>query len=111
MTNLELANYCSLMLLFSHMRTYELMLILTHGFDADSEKKREEVVKKLLGDKVAIPEITSWGKKELAYPIKKQTEGVYLLATVEADGLLVGEVEKQARLIPDVLRYLLTVKE
>lgn len=74
-------------------------------------KAAETLIKKLIGDGVTIKELTPLGKKQLAYPIKKQTEAVYLLATIEADGLVVGEVEKQARLMPDVLRYLLTVKE
>lgn len=87
------------------------MLILMPSFEGENERKREDIIKKLLGDKVTVREITSWGKRQLAYPIKKQTEGIYLLAMIDADSLVVGEVEKQARLMPDVLRYLLTVKE
>ena len=87
-------------------RQYELMVLLKPEFDAESIKKREEVVKKLLGDGVTLKEVTSLGKKQLTYPIKKQTDAVYLLAHIEAEKLSVGDIEKKSKLVEEVLRWL-----
>ncbi|MBI3956166.1 30S ribosomal protein S6 [Candidatus Gottesmanbacteria bacterium] len=92
------------------MRIYELMLIIRPEVEV-SEKKAEDIVKKIVekvGGKLAS--VTVWGKKALAFPIRKTTEGTYLLATVEADGLKSADLEKQVRMGSDILRFLLTVK-
>lgn len=92
-------------------RAYELMVVLRPDFDGENTKKREEIVKKLLGGNIVLKELASLGKKQLAYPIKKQLEGFYLLAQVEAEALKLGEIDKRAKLDDVVLRYLLTLKE
>ncbi|MFZ5845504.1 MAG: 30S ribosomal protein S6 [Patescibacteria group bacterium] len=93
------------------MRDYELMLVLAPDFDAEKSKSGEELVKKLLGGaKATLSELNVLGKKPLAYPIKKQTEGVYLLAKVTGEQLAVAQLEKQAKLEGKVLRFLLTAR-
>lgn len=91
-------------------RKYELMVVLSTSGDYESEKKREDVVKKLIGDSASLDALTLLGKKLLAYPIKKQTEGVYLLATVTGTGLKVGDIQKRSSQMAEVLRYLLIGK-
>lgn len=93
------------------MRIYELMLIVRPEVEV-SEKKAEDMVKKLIekvGGKLAS--VTVWGKKALAYPIQKATEGTYLLATVEGEGLRSADIEKEVRMGSDIMRFLLTVKD
>ena len=92
------------------MRQYELMVVFAPTFDEKNEKHLEDVVKKLVGDGSSVSQVKMLGKQHLAYPIQKQTEGVYVLATISADGLRVADIEKQTRVGTDVLRYLLTVK-
>ncbi|MBI3577210.1 30S ribosomal protein S6 [Candidatus Gottesmanbacteria bacterium] len=91
-------------------RQYELMLVLSTSGDYESEKKREEVVKKLLGETAAVDSLTLLGKKTLAYPIKKQTEGVYLVAAISGPAIIVGDIEKKTAQMTEVLRYLLLSK-
>ena len=99
------------MVLFHPMRAYEMMAVLPVSADSDNEKKREEAISKLLATSGAkVKELTFLGKKTLAYPINKQTEGVYVLVTLEADRLDVAQIEKQARLGGGVMRYLVTAK-
>lgn len=90
-------------------RVYELMLVLRPDFGGD-EKQTRDLVAKLIGDR-KIKEFTLMGKKRLAYPIKKQTEGVYVVATFEGGAMDIGAFEKQIKLGTDVLRFLVTVKE
>lgn len=91
------------------MRQYELMLVLVPSFDATDEKKAGELVKLLVGN-ATVQSLTMIGKKRLAYPIRKQTEGVYVLVSLAAEGLKTSDIERQTQLGTDVLRFLLTVK-
>jgi small subunit ribosomal protein S6 len=90
-------------------RVYELMLVLRPDFSTE-EKQSRNLVEKLIGDR-KIKEFTVMGKKRLAYPIKKQTEGVYAVATFTGDSIDIGAFEKQIKLGTDVLRFLLIGKE
>lgn len=93
------------------MRTYELMLILRPDMEV-TQKIAEDLVTKLVnkfGGKLIS--LTVWGKRQLAYPIAKATEGVYLLSIIEGNGIKSGDLEKELRMGSDVLRFLLTVKK
>lgn len=90
-------------------RAYEMMVLVKSDYDGESVKKREELLKKLLGDAVTLKEVKLLGKKQLTYPIKKQTEAVYLLATVTGT-IVASEVDKRAKLDENVLRFLLLGK-
>jgi len=96
-------------------RVYELMLVLRPDFlpaqaGGVEEKQVRDLVEKLIADR-KIKELTIMGKKRLAYPIKKQTEGVYVVATIAGKAMDICAFEKQITLGTDVLRFLLTVKE
>lgn len=90
-------------------RLYELMLVLRPDFGVE-EKPVRALVEKLIGDR-KIKELTVLGKKRLAYPIKKQVEGVYVVVTITGAAMDIGAFEKQIKLGTDVLRFLITVKE
>lgn len=53
-----------------------------------------------------IQKVEKWGKKRLAYTIKKQREGSYVLLTVEGGAALVAEVERRIRVIDGVLKFI-----
>lgn len=90
-------------------RHYELMLVLRPDFGVE-EKSVRTLVTKLIGDR-KVNELVLMGKKQLAYPIKKQTEGVYAVVTFSGEPMNVGAIEKQTKLSTDVLRFLLIAKE
>ena len=89
-------------------RSYELMFI------ADPRLSDEEVVgltedyKTMITSAGAvITKEESWGKRKLAYPIEKLTEGKYVLLYVEADGVNpFPEVEQRLRQNEKILRFL-----
>ena len=91
------------------MRKYELMLVLVPTFDPNDEKKVGDLVKTLVG-MATIQSVTMLGKKRLAYPIRKLTEGVYVQVELEANQVKTADVERQTQLGTDVLRFLLTEK-
>jgi len=47
-----------------------------------------------------------WGLKNLAYKIKKNRKGHYVLLNIDATADVINEIERQARLNEDVIRYM-----
>ena len=90
-------------------RMYEVALVLPTSV---SEKADEgiDLLKKLLGSGGTIKETTIWGKRSLAYPIKKQSEGVYAFIHVEADPSVVKEMTPKLEQSDIVLRYIILQK-
>ena len=94
------------------MRKYELVWIL--GGDVDEEQGAESIEKitSLVAD--AGGEVTGtdiWGKRALAYPIKKNSEGYYLQANFEIDGPQVQDFERAIYADQSIIRHLLVRDE
>jgi small subunit ribosomal protein S6 len=53
-----------------------------------------------------VVKIDNWGKRPLAYKIKKFRDGVYVVMTIEADGAIIAELERRCRVTDFILRYL-----
>lgn len=58
-----------------------------------------------------ITDINHWGKRTLAYPIKKRDMGYYVVAHFETDTQLLEEFERALKLDETVLRYLVVINE
>jgi small subunit ribosomal protein S6 len=54
-----------------------------------------------------VTKIDRWGRRKLAYEIDKQRDGFYVLMNAEIDPQNLPELERNLKLSPDVLRYLL----
>ncbi len=91
-------------------RTYELMVIVKSDFPVEDTKKRDELLATLVKG-ATFKEITLLGKKALAYPIKKQTEGIYIVATLEGSSIRTRDLETEVKLGTDIIRYQLIQKE
>lgn len=87
------------------MRQYELMIILDPEVDertvAPSLDKMLSVVKTGGGQ---IDNVDIWGKRRLAYDIKKRSEGIYAVVNMTASPELAQELDRQLGLNEAVLR-------
>ena len=84
---------------------YELTFLL-------NEEKELNVIKELLaGLDAKLVSETSWGKKQLVYPIKKQTAASFYHWVIEISTKKVGELKKKLNYNEKLLRYLLLVTE
>jgi len=90
-------------------RMYELMLVIRPDLEV-TEKSARDMIQKLVGEKVKVSDVSLLGKKQLAYQIKKQNEGTYVLVKLEGV-ILVHDIEKRVQLGTEVLRFLLTAKK
>ena len=57
------------------------------------------------------PQVNHWGKRTLAYPIRKHETGYYVVAKFETEGSLLPEFERAIKLDEGVLRFLVVVNE
>ncbi|MDR3280334.1 MAG: 30S ribosomal protein S6 [Synergistaceae bacterium] len=87
------------------MRLYELTVILTEGLE-DHKASAEEIAEVVRGLGAEVDKIDLWGKKHLAYPIKKQLEGFYALITFKIDPDTIRELDRVLSLRASVLRHL-----
>ena len=89
------------------MPGYELVFILNANLSEDDFTrvlgKVNDQITKLGG---TITETNQWGKRRLAYPIKKQAEGNYVLEKVQIKQTALKELDANLKLSEDVLRYL-----
>jgi len=90
---------------------YELMLILLTSLTEKEEKKILEEVKKYLKDEGKIKETTHFGKRKLAYPIKKENDGNYWLLNLAVDGKEASDLSQKLKAEEKILRYLLLRKD
>lgn len=70
-------------------------------------EKVNNLIVKLGGEVSEVNQTVPWGKRRLAYPINKLTEGFYVVATLKLQPAQTGELERSLRLSEEVLRHLL----
>jgi small subunit ribosomal protein S6 len=87
------------------MRQYELMVILDPELEertvAPSLDKFLSVVTK---DGGSVDKVDIWGRRRLAFEIKKKSEGIYAVVTMTAEPATAQELDRQLGLNESVLR-------
>jgi small subunit ribosomal protein S6 len=87
------------------MRHYELMVILDPELEertvAPTMEKFLDVVRKSGG---SVENTETWGRRRLAYEIKKKTEGIYVVVDMTATPETAKELDRQLNLNESVLR-------
>ena len=88
-------------------RTYEVMYIIDPDTAGDKITKLNTAVGNLIekegGTVVRMDDI---GRRQLAYPIDKKTEGHYVLFEIEGSGQEILELERRMRVNDMIIRYM-----
>lgn len=96
------------------MREYEVTVIFQTNLDDES---RSALVERVSGwlthgetddDK---PVANVWGQRRLAYPIRKNTEGYYILFNAKLDVEQMSDIDRNMQHNEDILRYMIIRKE
>lgn len=87
------------------VNSYEVIFILDpalteEGVEAEISSIREVAAKK----GAEVLEIQRWGKKRLAYEVKKRRDGQYVLMKVEGMASVVADLERHFRITETVLK-------
>ncbi len=89
------------------MAEYELTVLYHPDLEIDIDKALAKIDKIIKDNKGKVVSTDNWGKRKLAYPIKKEDHAVYVYYEVELPGESVSKVENILNITNEVLRYLL----
>lgn len=95
-------------------REYEIVYIFDSALEEPQVQEHLDQFHELLKSpeiSEPITDINHWGKRTLAYPIKKREMGYYVVAHFETDTQLLEEFERALKLDETVLRYLVVINE
>ncbi len=93
------------------LRNYELTLILEPEIKSQEKEKLLQKLEKEINQKGKVKESKEWGKKQLAYSIKKQEAGIFYWLFFEADSPILLQLEKKLKQEDQIMRYLLVLAE
>ncbi len=94
-------------------RRYETVYIFDPALEEPAISEKLERFHALLtkDGKGTITNVAQWGKRSLAFSIKKKDSGYYVVAQYETAGALLPEYERAVKLDESVLRFLVVVSE
>jgi small subunit ribosomal protein S6 len=88
------------------LRDYEILYIVRPDLEDDKVQDIVKRVNSLISRSGGTPEQTSlWGKRKLAYEVKHQKEGSYVLQDFTIDPGRVPELESALKITEEVLRH------
>lgn len=92
---------------------YETVYIFDSALDEPAITQKIEKFHALLtkDGQGSVTNVAQWGKRTLAYPIKKKDSGYYVVAQFETTAGLLPEYERAVKLDEGVLRFLVVVNE
>ena len=95
------------------MRDYEIVYIFDSALDRTVIDQKLERFNQLATGEAGgeVTAVEHWGKRQLAYPIRKHDNGYYVVAQLRTVPASLPEFERAIRLDEDVLRYLVVLSE
>ena len=94
------------------MRAYELMVIIDPEVEERTvESSLEKFLNVVRNDGGTIDKVDIWGRRRLAYDIKKKSEGIYAVVNFTATPATAAELDRQLGLNETILRTKITRPE
>lgn len=88
-------------------RTYEVMFIVDTSASEDDITRLNETLQQIITDQGGtVTKQENMGRRQLAYPIGRRTEGHYVLFEVDGSGREIAELERRMRVNDQVIRYI-----
>lgn len=96
----------------TNMRSYELTIVLPEKTTAVKKKSSMEKIEKIVSSgKGKVGKVDDWGELKLAYPIAKNSAGVFLHFPLQLASELAKNLDSKLNLEENIIRYLLVRKE
>ena len=87
------------------MRAYEVMVILDPSLEERTiEPSLDKYLNVIRKDGGTVDNVDVWGRRRLAYEVKKNAEGIYAVITLQAEPATVKEFDRQINLNESILR-------
>lgn len=94
------------------MRDYEVVYIFSPGLETEQiESKLDRYHETLTRDGGQVSAVEHWGKRQLSYPIRKASNGYYVVVQFSAEPEVLPDLERQLKLDEDLLRHLIVLSE
>jgi small subunit ribosomal protein S6 len=94
------------------LKKYELVVIFDSSLkEEDIEKQLSKITSLLEKEDCKVTNIDKWGNRRLAYPIKKQENGYYVILYFNGDSNVVKELDRVNKINDKVLRHLIVRSE
>ncbi len=88
-------------------RTYEILYIIDAETSEDDVTRLSDSFQQIITDQGGtITKSEIMGRRSLAYPINRKTEGIYVLYEVDGSGREIAELERRMRVSDQVVRYI-----
>lgn len=93
------------------MNKYESVVIVNPNLEEESIKNLIKKFSDLINTDGNIISVEEIGKRRLAYEIKKQKEGFYIVIKFEAKPELIAELERNYRITDEVMKFIVVKEE
>ena len=94
------------------MRQYETGFVLSPALSEEETAQFIQQMAEIVAQKKGhMVRQDVWGKRRLAYPIKRFQEGVYVFFTYEGPGDVSGELERRFKQTDTVIRFMTVLKD
>lgn len=90
------------------MNQYEIAVLYHPDLEIDLEKATAKVENIFKDNGGKVVNTDNWGKRKLAYSIKKQDHAIYVFYTVDLPAENVRKVEATLNITDEVIRFLIT---
>lgn len=89
------------------MHPYETLFVLHPELPEAQVRETVERARRLIeGMQGQVAEVQDWGMRDLAYPVRKQPRGIYVLIQYAAPAEVVKELERTLKIADEVLRFI-----
>ena len=93
------------------MNKYESVIIINPNSESEAIKALIEKISNLINNNGKISSVEEVGKKRLAYEIKKNKEGYYIIIKFEANPEFIAELERVYRITDEVIKFIVVKEE
>ena len=88
------------------MNKYESVIIVNPNVDEEGIKALEKKFTDIINNDGKLEKIDNLGKRKLAYEVKKNNEGIYLVLKFEANADLIEELQRNYRITDEVIKFI-----
>lgn len=90
------------------MQQYEIAVLYDPGLEIDLEKATSRIEKIFIDNGGKVTNVDNWGKRKLAYQIKKNDSAIYVFYTLDIPAENIQKIEKILNITDEVVRFLIT---
>lgn len=88
------------------MNKYESIIIINPSVEEQGVKELTQRFTDLINQNGKVESVEDMGKRKLAYEVKKNKEGIYVLFTFEANPDSITELERNYRITDEVIKFI-----